>query len=97
MQRTRLVVSLVNELVADNCYAVRDAILRALDAVIAEQIVINFEGVPFVDSTTVGMLLELHKRAAARHKHLVLANVPPVMESLLETLMLEGVFDIRTM
>jgi anti-anti-sigma factor len=96
-QRRRLLVSVTNELIAENCFAARDAILRALDAVAIEQVVLNFENVPFVDSAAIGMLLELQKRLSARKKHLILANIPPQTELLLETLMLHGVFDVRTM
>lgn len=96
VQRTRLLVSFSNELVAANCFGARDAILRALDAAGVEQVVINFETVPFVDSTAIGMLLELQKHLTAKKKYLVLANIPRQMQSLLDTLMLHGIFDIRT-
>jgi anti-anti-sigma factor len=96
-QGIRLLVSLANELVAENCFGVRDAILRTLDAATVEQVVLNFELVPFVDSTAIGMLLDLQIRLSEKRKRLVLANVPDQVESLLETLMLQRVFDIRTM
>lgn len=92
-----LLVTLENELVTENIHPVREELQRVIDEPQITRIVINMKKVPFVDSMSVGVLLELHQLFAKAGKKMILLNVTPQVRLLIETLMLDTVFNIREM
>ncbi len=59
------------------------------------EIVIDFEQVPFLDSSALGMLLLLKERATAQRKSMVLSNCRDTVLQVLEIACFNKMFTIR--
>ncbi len=90
-----LIVTLENEIVAENFHPVQEALQRVVNLPQIARIIINMKKVPFVDSMAIGILLEMHQLFEKAGKKMLLMNVVPQVRLFIETLMLETVFNIR--
>ena len=90
-----LIVTLENEIVAENFHPVKEALQRFADVPQIARIVLNMKKVPFVDSMAIGVLLELHQLFEKAGKKMILMNLLPQVRLFIETLMLDTVFNIR--
>jgi len=90
-----LIVTLENEIVAENFHPVQEALQRVVNVPQIARIIINMKKVPFVDSMAIGVLLELHQLFEKAGKKMLLMNLVPQVRLFIETLMLDTVFNIR--
>jgi len=90
-----LIVTLENEIVAENFHPVQEALQRVVNMPQVARIIINMKKVPFVDSMAIGVLLELHQLFEKAGKRMILMNMLPQVRLFIETLMLDTVFNIR--
>ena len=96
IREKHLFIHFANALIAENCFAAFDRVLRAVrSAPPVEDVTLVFSKVPFIDSAAVGMLVELQKTLHHRKKNLIIANPTRQMKTLIDTLMLNEVFTIR--
>ena len=57
-----------------------------------KKIILDLRGVPYVDSTAIGLLVELQKLAAEKGKQLYLSGVRAQPKYLIEVLLLDNFF-----
>ncbi|CUA81454.1 MULTISPECIES: STAS domain-containing protein [Gulbenkiania] len=73
----------------------RQASQSLLDEPGVEEILVDFEQVPFLDSSALGMLLLLKERAAAQKRTLALINCRDTVKQVLEIACFNKMFVIR--
>lgn len=71
--------------------ALRDALLRAVDA---GDVVFDIGDVDFCDASTLGVLVGATKRARARGSRLVVRRPPPTIRRVIDVARLDEVLDI---
>ena len=62
----------------------RQSVDRALEERSANNLVLNLEGLSFMDSSGVGVLLGRYRRIAERHGRMAVCGVPPAVEKVLQ-------------
>ncbi|GGY22015.1 STAS domain-containing protein [Paludibacterium paludis] len=72
----------------------RQASQELLDNHSINEIVVDFDQVPFLDSSALGMLLLLKERAAAQKKTMVLSNCHETVQQVLEIACFNKMFTI---
>lgn len=88
-------MKLHNELVAGNCEPLKERMLKAhLQLQVSGTVVLDFQGVPYVDSSAVAMLLEINERLKRNGKTLVLKSLNEHVAGVIEMLNLTTVFTI---
>jgi anti-anti-sigma factor len=85
---------LAGELDLSTADAFRTAGLGALDDPGAQRLLIDMSGVQFIDSTGVGVLVELRNAAQPLGRALVIAEPSDRVREVLQLTALDGVFDI---
>jgi anti-sigma B factor antagonist len=83
-------------LVGEVDLAVKDDLIEHVRGSLAnaDRVELDFAGVTFIDSSGLGALVLLRKEAGSDGKELVLVNVSPATDRLLEITGLHGVFDM---
>jgi anti-anti-sigma factor len=83
-------------LVGEVDLAVKDDLIERVRASLgqAERVELDFDSVTFIDSSGLGALVLLRKEAGSEGKELVLVNVGPATDHLLEITGLHGMFDM---
>ena len=61
----------------------------------ARQIVLNLEGVPYMDSAALGILAIMHKQLTAQHVHATIVNPQDFVKGILELAKMENLFPIH--
>jgi anti-anti-sigma factor len=79
----------------NNTQAVSDELQAFLERQSPRTLLIDFENVAFLTSTTLGMLLVLRKGLQARGCRLVLAHLNPQVYEVFETTRLHELFEVR--
>lgn len=74
----------------------RDASRALLDAPEVQKILVDFDQVPFLDSSALGMLLLLKERAQQQGKSLSLINCRDTVQQVLEIACFHKMFDIQS-
>jgi len=75
-------------------YDVKEALLGAVEAAAAEEILVDFEKISYIDSSGVGVLLEMAGRAAAGKKRFGLVNVKDPVKKVLQVTKVDKVLPI---
>jgi anti-sigma B factor antagonist len=88
-----LIVSGLNELVANNAEQVRDDVRSALKNE-HTTIEIDLSETGFMDSSGLGILISLHKTMCARNGQIKLVNPSPSTQQILELTRLHRLFEI---
>ncbi|WP_028536120.1 STAS domain-containing protein [Paludibacterium yongneupense] len=73
----------------------RMASQELLDHPAVQEIVVDFDQVPFLDSSALGMLLLLKERAASQKKQMALINCRGTVQQVLEIACFNKMFTIR--
>jgi len=83
-------------LVGEVDLAVKDDLIECVRASLAqaERVELDFDSVTFIDSSGLGALVLLRKEAGSDGKELVLVNLSPATDRLLEITGLRGMFDM---
>lgn len=74
----------------------RSAYEQALESGAAKTIVVNFDGVDYLDSSALGMLLLLREKAEASGKQVELAGLQGTVKQVLDVANFGKLFTIRT-
>src|SRR4051812_18140957 len=88
-------VSLSGELDTASVGPALEVIKGAIAASTRQILTINLADVTFADSSALGMLLDVKRRAEAAGHELLLTNVPQQLVRVLEITKLDDVFDIE--
>ena len=75
--------------------ATRDTLLKLGDEIGAGELRLDFAQVTYLDSSALGMLVLLHRRAGQKGGHLVLDNLAPDLYELLKLTRLDTILDAR--
>ena len=78
-----------------NTQAVSEELLALLERQSPRTLLVDFQNVAFLTSTTLGLLLVLRKELQARGSRLVLAQLNPQVYEVFETTRLHELFDVR--
>ena len=73
LDTTVTVVIVTGEIDVATCSSLRDGLLRALTSESSSGLVVNLAGTTFIDSTGVGVVVGIWRRARSGHKPLALA------------------------
>jgi anti-anti-sigma factor len=93
----RVEMKLHNELVAGNCQPVKEELVKAhLHLPVSGAVILDLQGVPYVDSGAAAMLLDIHRRLKRNGKTLVLKNLNAHVARVIEMLNLTTVFTIQS-
>ena len=87
-------VSLRNEILVSNFQPVKEALLRALESP-AQTVEIDLSGVPYMDSTGLGMLLEIQRVVKETKGRLRLLRPSEQVMRALKVMALDQVFEIE--
>lgn len=88
-------IILKNELVALNMSPLQQILREQIKRSTISRVVINLQHVPYMDTSSIGMLVETHKELDKNGKHLILVNLQPELRRFLDMLNLDSFFDIR--
>ena len=91
----RAVVSVVGELDLATVPTLRETAVRELDAPDVTTLVLDVEGLTFLDSTGLGCWIELRNRAEDSGKRLELMSVPPAARRTVSIAGLATVFGLE--
>jgi len=61
----------------------------------ARHIILNLQGVPFIDSAALGILAVMHKQLTAQHVHATIVNPQDFVKGILELAKMENLFPIH--
>ncbi len=90
-------IKLQNEIVAGNCQPVKEKLLKAhFQLPVSGVVILDLQGVPYVDSGGTAMLLEIHERMKRNGKTLVFKNLNEHVARVIEMLNLTTVFTIHS-
>lgn len=87
------IVSLKGKLVLYNVDQVRTDFFRLIDED-QKDLVLNMQELEFVDSSGVGLLIQMHRRMEAGKRKVRLANVSELLFKVLKVAGLDKIFDI---
>jgi len=81
-----ILITLTNVLVVTNCFAVRDRLAGYCDRFTARRFTVDISGVPYADTTGLGILAELKGRCLRDRKELIVINPTPRVREIMELL-----------
>lgn len=94
-QRGRLIrFYLKNPMVAENCYEVKDYIWRSINPPLVDRVIVDLSGVPFMDSTALGLIVDIKKQLGQVGVEFLIANPTKQVRLLIETLLLDKILKI---
>lgn len=79
-----IVLALTNPLVVSNNFAVRDQLMIYCERFTARRITVDLSGVPYADTTGIGILAELHGACLRQGKQFVLRSPTDRVREVLE-------------
>lgn len=89
-----LTVFIKNELVVETCFEAKEKIERLIDPKSVTRVVVDLRGVPFMDSTALGVLVDLKKKLETFGIDFVITNPSKQVRWLIEIMMLDKVLRI---
>lgn len=82
-------------MLAQNCFPLRDEIFSSLNGAEVGRVILNMEGVPYADTTAIGLLVDIHKKMKSRDIIFILFRVRERVNEVLNILQLDKILDIR--
>ncbi|HEV2295944.1 MAG TPA: anti-sigma factor antagonist [Tepidisphaeraceae bacterium] len=91
-QGDAVVASLVGEIDLHNSPKVRAALLDALQREKPQRLILNLQGVPYMDSSAIAVLVESLQKIRRTGGKIYLTNLQPRVKGLLEIARLDAIF-----
>ncbi|MCD6384823.1 STAS domain-containing protein [Candidatus Sumerlaeota bacterium] len=89
-----LTIFLENEFVAETCFEAKESIERLIHPQSVNKVVVDLKGVPFIDSTALGVLVDLKKELDTLGIDFVVANPSKQVRWLIDLMLLDKVLRI---
>lgn len=90
----RRIVQINGKITFEHCPTLQSHLDRVIDEGVRE-VVVDFKGVPFIDSSGIGEILRLFKLVSKRKGRLVLINPNPKLHNLFTMYRFENFMEIR--
>ncbi len=92
VQETNLLATVHGEIDLHNSPDLRGQLLRLLDQTKPKKLILNLEGVPYMDSSAIAVLVETLQKIRKTGGVVCLTNLQPRVKGLLEIARLETIF-----
>jgi anti-anti-sigma factor len=86
---------LVQKLDDHTAHAIKDRLMDIADNLGSKQLNLDFDAVESLGSTTLAMLVTIHRRLARANRHLVLTNLADHLMQLFQLTRLDTLLDLR--
>ena len=93
-QGTSMIASVSGALVGDQSSSFQSGLLSRLDEDF-ETMILDCRDLEFIDSSSIGILSNIHRTLSAQGKKLVLTNVPPPVMRVLKIVRMDELFSIE--
>ena len=89
-----LIINLRNPVVAENSFMIREFVERVLDPHMVERVIVDLKDVPFIDSSGLGVLVDVKKKVNRDGVDFFLTNPREHVLWLIDTLLLDRILPI---